>query len=139
MSDLVRFGVSVDAGLLESFDKLIDKMGYANRSEAIRDLFRERVIRQEWEAPETEVFGVVYIVYDHHTMGVHQRLTELQHASYAAIISTLHVHIDHYNCLELIVLKGGGKDVRELAERLISLKGVKYGRLNMGTTGTSVH
>ncbi len=138
MSDLVRFGVSLDVELLDRFDELIARMGYANRSEAIRDLFREKLVEQEWETPGKEIFGVVSIVYDHHTMGVHRRLTELQHRSYARIISTMHVHIDHHNCLELIVLRGIGKEVRSLAEHLISLKGVKYGRLNMGTTGSSV-
>ncbi len=138
MSDLVRFGVSLDVDLLDRFDELIGRMGYANRSEAIRDLFREKLVEQEWETPGKEIFGVVSIVYDHHTMEVHRRLTELQHRSYAQIISTMHVHIDHHNCLELIVLRGMGKEVRSLAEHLISLKGVKYGRLNMGTTGRSV-
>ena len=138
MSNLVRFGVSLDADLLDRFDELIDRMGYANRSEAIRDLFREKLIEQEWKTPGKEIFAVVSLVYDHHTMEVHRRLTELQHRSYAAIISTMHVHIDQHNCLELIVLKGEGDDVRSLAEHLISLKGVKYGRLNMGTTGSSL-
>jgi len=138
MSELIRFGVSLDSDLLAQFDSLIERMGYANRSEAVRDLFREKIVEQEWDTPETEIFGVVTIVYDHHTMGVHRRLTELQHASYVHIISTMHVHIDHHNCLELIVLKGLGSEVRSLADKLISLKGVKFGKLNMGTTGQSV-
>ncbi len=138
MSELVRFGVSVDSDLLQQFDQLIGGMGYANRSEAIRDLFREKLVEQEWETPGKDIFGVVSIVYDHHTMGVHRRLTELQHESYVKVISTMHVHIDHQNCLELIVIKGYGNEVRELGEKLISLKGVKYGRLNLGTTGQSV-
>ncbi len=138
MSNLIRFGVSLDKDLLERFDKMAEEMGYTNRSEAIRDLFRKKVIEQEWEAPCKEVFGVVYLVFDHHTMGVHQRLTELQHDSYARIISTMHVHIDQHNCLELIVMKGMGGEIRKLADRLISLKGVKHGKLNMGTTGSNV-
>lgn len=135
MSDLVRFGVSLDWELLDRFDDLIRGIGYDNRSEAIRDLIREKLIQEEWESPDEETFGVVFLVYDHHAMSVESRLTDIQHEDFAMVVSTLHVHIDEHNCLEVVVLKGASKGVRAMGQKLTSLKGVKYGKLNLGTTG----
>ena len=139
MSETVRFGVSLGLELLDGFDRLIKKLGYANRSEAIRDLIRRKLVEDEWDAPERETFGAVLLVYDHHKMSLASRLMDVQHESYARIIGSFHVHVDKHNCLEVIVMQGKGKDLRGLAEKMISLKGVKYGRLNMGTTGKMVH
>ena len=138
MSPTVRFGISLDADLLKRFDALIRKMGCDNRSEAIRDLLRQKLVEEEWQAPEGETFAVVFLVYDHHAMSVDQRLTESQHRSHQRVISTLHVHIDEHNCLEIVVLRGPGREIRRLGEGLIGLRGVKYGRLNMGTSGRHV-
>ncbi len=138
MSRTVRFGISLEADLLEQFDALITKMGYDNRSEAIRDLLREKLVEEEWQAPEGETFAVVFLVYDHHSMSVDKRLTESQHHSHQRVVSTLHVHIDEHNCLEIVVLRGPGPEIRNLGERLIGMRGVKYGKLNMGTTGRRV-
>jgi CopG family nickel-responsive transcriptional regulator len=138
MSDTVRFGVSLSLDLLDQFDALIKRLGYANRSEAVRDLIRRKLVEEEWTAPDRQTFAAVMLVYNHHRMSLPTRLTELQHDSYAQVIGSFHVHIDRHNCLELVVLKGKGKDLRALGEKMISLRGVKYGALNMGTSGKKV-
>ena len=138
MSDTVRFGVSLSLELLDRFDALIKKLGYENRSEAVRDLIRQKLVQEEWQAPEQQAFAVLMLVYDHHMMSVASRLMEIQHDSVAQVIGTFHVHVDKRNCLEVVVMRGKGKELRGMADRMISLKGVKYGRLNMGTSGKRV-
>jgi CopG family nickel-responsive transcriptional regulator len=139
MAQTVRFGVSLSLDLLDQFDKLIRGLGYDNRSEAVRDLIRQKLVEEEWKAPDQQTFAAVMLVYDHHKMALPARLTELQHESLAQIIGSLHVHIDRQNCLEIIVMKGKGKDLRALGEKMISLKGVHYGALNLGTSAKRVH
>jgi CopG family nickel-responsive transcriptional regulator len=138
MSDTVRFGVSLNMSLLDEFDDLIKNLGYDNRSEAIRDLIRQKLVEEEWQAPEKETFGVVFLVYDHHEMSVDKRLNEEQHHHHKDVISTMHVHIDENNCMEIVILRGEGKDIQAFGRRLISMRGVKYGKLNLGTTGQQV-
>lgn len=130
-SEITRFGVSIGSGLLERFDDLISKQGYTNRSEAIRDLVRDRLVESAWEDEEGKVVGVVGLVYDHDMRQVGDRLTEIQHDLGHLVVSTLHVHLDDRDCLEVVVMRGQGKAVRELSNRLLSLKGVKHGRLLM--------
>jgi len=134
MSELIRFGVSISSELLESFDKLIESKGYVNRSEAIRDLIRDYLVEYEWEE-DLETIGAVTIVYDHHASDLSELLTSIQHEYYTMIISSMHIHIDHHNCLEIIVIKGKGSKVKDIADKLISTKGVKHGKLTMTTTG----
>jgi CopG family nickel-responsive transcriptional regulator len=134
VSELLRFGVSINSDLLKKFDKLIDSKGYNNRSEAIRDMIREHLVEQEWEE-DAETIGAVTIVYDHHVRELSESLISLQHGHHSAIISSMHVHIDHHNCLEIIVIRGKGSRVKEIANKLISTKGVKHGKLTMTTTG----
>jgi CopG family nickel-responsive transcriptional regulator len=138
MSETVRFGVSLPLRLLDQFDRLLKKLGYDNRSEAVRDLIRQKLVEEEWEAPDRETFAAALLVYDHHRMSLPARLTELQHESLANIIGSLHVHIDKDNCLEIVVMKGKGKQLRSLGEKMISLKGVNYGTINIGTSGRLV-
>ena len=135
MSDTVRFGVSLSMELLERFDELIGELGYDNRSEAVRDLIREKLVEEEWKSPDVETFAAVLLVYDHHTMDVAGRLMDLQHESFAQVVGSFHVHLDEHNCLEIVVVKGRAGDLRELSQDMISLKGVKYGTLNLGTSG----
>ncbi len=135
MGKTIRFGVSLDSELLDKFDKLCGEKSYQTRSEAIRDLIRNMLVEKEWDETEGEMAGTLSLVYDHHQSGLSQRLTELQHDAHHLIMSTLHVHLDHDNCLEVLVLKGNGKDIKELAHRLISTKGVKHGKLGLTTTG----
>jgi CopG family nickel-responsive transcriptional regulator len=135
MGQTIRFGVSLDEALLEKFDALCDERCYQNRSEAIRDLIRNTLVQKEWEDTDKEIAGTLTLVYDHHKSDLAQRLTEMQHDSHDVILSSLHVHLDHHNCLEVLVLKGPGAAVRDLGQKLISTKGVKHGKLNLTTTG----
>lgn len=135
MGQTIRFGVSLDSDLLEKFDALCEERCYQTRSEAIRDLIRNTLVQKEWENTEQEIAGTLTLVYDHHKSDLAQRLTEIQHDEHEVIITSMHVHLDHHNCLEVLVLKGPGNNVRSLSQRLISTKGVKHGKLNLTTTG----
>lgn len=135
MEKAVRFGVSLDSKLLTEFDALIGKKGYTNRSEAIRDLIRDRLVHEQWQQDDTPVAGAVIMVFDHHSMDLPRRLTELQHDHHDLIVSTVHVHLDHDNCLEVLVLKGAAGEVRQLGEKLISTRGIKHGKMTLTTTG----
>lgn len=130
-----RFGVSLDEELLTQFDSLIDKKGYSNRSEAVRDLIRDSLVKEEWGDDEQETAGAVLIVYDHHQYELAQKMTDVQHHHVDSIISSLHVHLDHDNCLELVVLRGKSMTIKNIAERIISTKGVKFGQFINATSG----
>lgn len=137
MSNLVRFGVSIEEDLLAMFDKQIHKKGYTNRSEAIRDLIRDQIVQEEWNSDQ-ETVGTVTIVYDHHTRDLMGQLTHLQHSFEGEIKSVLHIHLDHHNCLEVLVLQGKGRILKSFADKLESTRGVKYGSLSMATTGKTI-
>jgi CopG family transcriptional regulator, nickel-responsive regulator len=138
MGETVRFGISIDDGLLERFDKLVDEKGYVNRSEAIRDLIRDALVEQVWEVGNEETVGTVTLVYDHHVHDLSDRLTEQQHEHHNEIVSALHVHLDAHNCLEVLVVRGNAAVVKKIADALIGVKGVKHGKLVMTTTGTAL-
>jgi CopG family nickel-responsive transcriptional regulator len=138
MSNSIRFGVSMDTKLLRDFDELISAMGYTNRSEAIRDLIRERLVRKEWELSDQETVGSITIVYSHDVRELTETLTALQHRFHRHIISTMHIHLDKHNCLEILVVRGKGSEIKKIAERLLSTKGVKHGKLTATTTGKKV-
>lgn len=131
MSDLSRFGVSVEDELLQSFDELINAQGHANRSEALRDLMRDALVRSRLEtSPENaEVLGSLTLVYDHHASELNDKMNELQHDHQDLVVSVLHVHVSHEDCMEVIVLRGAIREIRSLSDALLSLKGVKHGRL----------
>ncbi|KUJ95622.1 MAG: CopG family transcriptional regulator, nickel-responsive regulator [Desulfonauticus sp.] len=135
MGKTIRFGVSLDSDLLKKFDDLCDEKSYQTRSEAIRDLIRNALVQKEWEDPEREIIGILSLVYDHHQSDLSQRLTEIQHGALDVIVTSLHIHLDHHNCLEVLILRGNGLKIKETAEKLISTKGVKHGNLSMTTTG----
>ena len=135
---LKRFSVSLEEDLLEKFDNYISSHGYSNRSEAIRDLIRTTLVNEEWEQ-DSEVVGVVTLVYNHHQSQLQERITELQHHYYQLITSTTHVHMENHNCLEVTIVKGKASLVRELAEGMIALRGVKNGNLTMSSTGGHLH
>jgi CopG family nickel-responsive transcriptional regulator len=130
--------VSLDSDLLERFDALCDERGYQSRSEAIRDLIRNTLVRQEWEDEGHDVAATLTLVYDHHKSDLAQKMTNAQHDAHHLIITTLHVHLDHHNCLEVLVLKGPGHEVRDFAKRLISTRGIMYGKLSLATTGENL-
>jgi CopG family nickel-responsive transcriptional regulator len=135
MSELTRFGVSMDSKLIKKFDALIEKKGYATRSEAIRDMVRDTLVEQEWESGGQETVGTITIVYNHHTRELEHALTDMQHKSFHQVVSALHVHLDAHNCLEVLVVKGKSQEIKKIADLLIGTKGVKHGKLVMTTTG----
>jgi CopG family nickel-responsive transcriptional regulator len=136
MSKVMRFGVSLDESLLARFDVLCAERGYPTRSEAIRDLIRASLVQKEWEGDSAhEVAGALTLVYDHHTGNLAQRLTEIQHDFHQLIVATLHVHLNHNNCMETLVLKGQAAELRRFGDRIIATRGVKYGALSLATTG----
>jgi len=134
MTNLFRFGVSLEKKLLDEFDTLIKRKNYSNRSEAFRDLIRQELVKEEW-AKSGEVVGAITLVYDHHKRELVTKLTDIQHDFQGNIISTQHIHLDHDNCLELIAVKGPAADITKLADTLKSVKGVKHGTLSMSSTG----
>ncbi len=135
MNKVIRFGVSIDAKLLEQFDKTIEGKGYVNRSEAIRDLIRAMMVKEEASDPRAEVFGALTLVYSHEVREISERLNEVQHSNYKNIISTVHVHLDEHNCLEVLLLRGSSGVVKGIADRLLSIKNVRHGKLSITTTG----
>lgn len=139
MAETVRFGISIDDKLLKSFDHLIEEKGYLNRSEAIRDLIRASLVELKWERGEEETVGTVTLVYNHHVHDLADKLTEHQHSHHDQVVSTLHVHLDAHNCLEVLVVRGKAREVKKIADELIGVKGVKHGKLVMTTTGEELH
>jgi CopG family nickel-responsive transcriptional regulator len=135
MAELVRFGISIPGPLLESFDALLEGAGYANRSEAIRDLIRSRLVDAEWEGGTGEMIGTLTLVYDHHVHELGDALTGIQHQHHAAILSTLHIHLDAHLCLEVLVLRGAVPVIRHISEALIGMRGVKHGKLTVTSAG----
>jgi len=138
MSEITRFGVSIDGQLIEKFDALIARKGYTTRSEAIRDMIRDSLVEQEWETEERETVGTITLVYNHHTRELEHALTDMQHRSFHQIISALYVHLDAHNCLEVLVVKGRSSEIRKIADRLIGTRGVKHGKLTTTTTGKEI-
>ena len=139
MSVLTRFGISLDSELLEQFDELIRRKGYQNRSEAIRDLIREKLIHHEWDQSNGEQVGTVTLIYDHHTTDITDKLTKVEHDYCHQIVSNMHVHLDHDNCLEVLAVKGSAIDIQRLADALIALKGIKHGKLVASTMGRNLN
>jgi CopG family transcriptional regulator, nickel-responsive regulator len=132
---LERFSATLDAGLLAQFDRFLSRHGYKTRSEAVRDLIRKTLVADEWQDGKADVMGVISLVYDHHQPSLLNRITQIQHDCRASIISATHVHMDHHNCLEIIIVKGRPSQVRGLADSLMTMRGVKNGSLSAATTG----
>lgn len=135
MSALARIGVAIESELLAAFDRLNLELGYPNRSEAFRDLIRDRLVQQSAANPNQEVVGALTLVYDHHKRNLNAKLTAIQHSTRVLIVSTLHVHLDHDHCLEVLVLRGKARQVRALADRLIGVKGIWHGQLTLSSPG----
>jgi CopG family nickel-responsive transcriptional regulator len=138
MSGVMRFGVSLDESLLGKFDRVITRKGYTNRSEAIRDLIRDSLVREQWELGTEQAVGTITLVYSHDVPDLADRLTDLQHAHYRSIISALHVHLDPHHCLEVLVLRGKAKDLKAIADRLIGTRGVKHGTFSATAEGRAL-
>jgi CopG family nickel-responsive transcriptional regulator len=131
MGVLSRIGIALDSELLKRFDRSIDRRGYTNRSEAFRDLIRDRLVGEQTAAPDATVVGTVTLIYDHHASGITEKLTELQHAHHELVVSTSHAHLDLDSCLEVLIVHGKSAQVARFADLLIGLKGVQHGRLVM--------
>ncbi len=129
MGVLSRIGVALDSDLLKQFDQWMGRRGYTNRSEAFRDLIRDRLVSERTAAPSAIVVGTVTLIYDHHAHGVGEKLTELQHEHHGLVVSTSHAHLDHDSCLEVLIVHGKSAAVEQFADSLIALKGVQHGRL----------
>jgi len=134
MSDIIRFGISLEKALLANFDNLIKRRKYTNRSEAIRDLIRQELLQKELEE-DREVAGAITFIYDHHQRDLLNKIIDVQHDHQDIIQSSQHIHLDHHNCLEIVAVKGKSGKVSKLADTLKALKGVKHGSLNMSSTG----
>ena len=134
MSDLYRFGISLEKTLIDAFDRHIKAQNYKNRSEAIRDLIREELVRKKWMEGGT-VAGAVLMTYDHHKRELVNKMLDIQHDCQSTIISTQHIHLDHHHCFEVIAAKGKARHVEQLANTLKSLVGVEHVSLSISSTG----
>ena len=135
MAQMQRVGISLEKELLDGFDKLIESQGYLNRSEAIRDLIRDRLAKKRLADPAAEAVAAVFVVYDHHLTQIAQKLNQLQHSQLLKTISSMHVHLGRCDCLEVILLRGKVSEITKLGDNIVSLKGVKLGRVNLITAG----
>jgi CopG family nickel-responsive transcriptional regulator len=131
MGVLSRIGIALDSELLKRFDGSIQRRGYTNRSEAFRDLIRDRLVTEQTAEPDATVVGTVTLIFDHHAHGVTEKLTEAQHAHHELVVSTSHAHLDHESCLEVLIVHGKSAQVAQFADLLIGLKSVQHGRLVM--------
>lgn len=138
MAKTVRFSISISPELLRRFDQAIKEKSYKNRSKAIRDLIVNFIVEREWEKSDREVMGSLTVLYDHEARGLLEKLIEIQHERRRNIISTMHMHIDEQNCMEILAVKGYPKEIREVADKILSCKGVKHGRLVMSITGAEI-
>jgi len=138
MAKTVRFSISISPDLLRKFDQAIKERAYKNRSKAIRDLIVNFIVDREWEKSDREVMGSLTILYDHESRGLLEKLLEIQHDRHENVISTMHMHIDERNCMEILAVKGYPDEIRELADKILSCKGVKHGRLVMSITGAEI-
>jgi len=137
MSDLFRFGISLEKGLLDKFDRLIREKNYSNRSEAFRDLIRQELVKKQWQEGK-EIAGAITLIYNHHKRELLDKITDIQHDFQKVIISTQHIHLDHNNCLEIIAIRGNPKEAKRLEDTLKSIKGVKHATLSMSSTGREI-
>ncbi len=136
---VTRFGISIENKLLSRFDALIKEKKYANRSEAIRDLIRDDLVKREWEQQAGDKVGTITLIYDHHGHEVTEKLTELQHHHHHLILSTMHIHLDHDYCLEVLAVRGDGRELQRLADEVIGLKGIIHGKWVGTVSGKALH
>ena len=138
MPVLERFGVSMEDDLLARFDELISERGYGSRSEAIRDLVRQELVKEEWADPNVEVVGTITLVYEHHEHELAKVLPDLQHQYHDCVICSTHIHMDAHNCLEVVIVRGVSSKVKVIANTLLSTRGVKHGQLVSTSTGRTL-
>ena len=135
MSDLVRFSVTMPEDLMQALDEYAERRGKTkNRSEAIRDMIRETIVAETVEDPESMVFGTLTMVFNHHSNDLRDKLDAIQHEHVSEIVSTVHVHLDEENCLEVVLMRGQSRVIRSIADALLGTKGVLHGKLVVTTT-----
>ncbi|WP_303850659.1 nickel-responsive transcriptional regulator NikR [Seleniivibrio woodruffii] len=139
MPNVTRITVSIDEPLLEQFEKFLEENGYPTRSEGVKSIMRKALIENEWQTGHTEVAATISMVYDHHKAGVMQKLTDIQHDFGELVVCTQHVHLDHHNCMEVLILKGLSERIRDFHNALKSVKGLKHCALSAATTGEDIH
>jgi len=137
MSHLRRIGVSLDKGLLDQFDRLIREKRYSIRSEAIRDLIRQELVKKQWQEGK-EIAGAITLIYNHHQRELLNKIIDTQHDFQSVIISTQHIHLDHDDCLEIVAIRGNPKKAQQLADTLKAIKGVRHTTLSMSSTGRGI-
>ena len=137
MSELVRFGVSLEEDLLQEFDRKIDEKGYPSRSEALRDLIRDYLVQADWSKLSGEQVATLTLVYNHEYREITDRLTDMQHDSHGLVVCATHVHLTAHTCLEVIVLRGAAAEIARIADKLLATRGVQHGKLTMTTLGRS--
>ncbi len=125
---LVRFSITITEELLKELDEKVIKRGYSSRSEFIRDIIREMIVEERWQSDD-EVIGVLTVIYDHHQRELTQKMIDIQHSKYVNVMCTTHVHLDHHNCLETIIIKGKPSEIQNIAIQIGGLKGVKFAKL----------
>jgi CopG family nickel-responsive transcriptional regulator len=137
MAELSRTGISLEQDLLEGFDKFLARRGYKNRSEALRDMIREALLSEAVDSNKP-VVGTLTLVYDHHIPNLAQKLTEVQHHAGAIVLAATHVHLDHHYCLEVIIMKGKSRVVKEISDQMIAMRGVELGKLVLTNSGADI-
>jgi CopG family transcriptional regulator, nickel-responsive regulator len=135
---VTRFSISLPPSLLKQLDRMAREKGYDNRSLAVADMIRDRLVEHRQKFSNAEIAGTITLVYDHHKQHVQETLTNIQHDHHAAILSSVHVHLDHFNCLEVLLVRGKAELIRRIADELIAAKGVKHGKLTVTTTGKDI-
>ena len=138
MEKTIRFSISLESELSRKFDSWMKKNSYKNRSEAVRDLIRDKLVEEEWKDDSKEVVAVLSLVYSHDSPELPRVLTGIQHQHHSLVISSTHIHLDKHNCLEVIIMKGQVGVIKKVASELLSLRRVKHGRLMMTTTGADI-
>lgn len=132
---VTRLSVSLPSSLSKQLDEMCGEKGYDNRSLAVADMIRDQLVEHRKQFGNEEIVGTITLVYDHHKQHVQTTLTDIQHDHHEVIISTIHVHLDHHNCLEVLVVRGKASLIKQIADELIAAKGVKHGKLTVTTTG----
>ena len=135
IENVTRFSISLPPSLLRQLDQMSDEKGYANRSLAVADMIRNQLVEHQEKTGTGDIAGTITLVYDHHKPHLQSTLTDIQHDHHDVILSTVHVHLDHHNCLEVLLVRGPGNIIRQIADALITAKGVKHGKLTVTTTG----
>ena len=135
---VARIGVSLEGDLLAQLDRFLERKGYSNRSQGIRDIVRARFVQEDWERGDRPSVATVNLVYDHHKREIMERLATIQHDALERIVSTLHVHLDHEHCLEVLVLRGKASDLKDLGDKLMATRGVLHATLSFSTTGADL-